>query len=289
MQAVRRNRESADNVLEAIHALPLHEGVLGAKMSGEVAWLIESKQEGTNSWWQGTRYGWKRDADNAVRFSREVDAVRLIESMGWQDSAFASQHAWIPLDPEAILRSIRNSLAAEGYVNKETDDGVLPERVKALLSETKALRQRENEFANVLEARDEQCNHAIRVNRNEVGREAYDRALADIGYTVSVGMIAAERRRQVEGESWKSPHDDGHTEGQLALAAACYALKSAGLASQHYRLGRGGIEVSVDALGIYWPFESAAWKPQTSIRNLVKAGALIAAEIDRRLRAGEEP
>lgn len=270
----------------------MHEGVLGEEMSGETAWLIERKAElcgGTTSWWQGSRYGWKRDADNAVRFSREADAVRLIESMGWEDSAFASQHAWIPLDPQGILRSIFRALQSAGYVNKDTDEEVLPERIKALLAEVAALRQRENQFSDVLKARDEQCNHAIRVNREEVGQEAYDRALADIGYTVSVGMIAAERRRQVEGESWNSPHDDGHTEGQLALAAACYALESAGLASQHYRLGRGGIEVSVDALGIYWPFESAAWKPRTSIRNLVKAGALIAAEIDRRLRAGEEP
>lgn len=260
-------------------------------MSGETAWLIERKAElcgGTTSWWQGSRYGWKRDADNAVRFSREADAVRVIESMGWQDSAFASQHAWIPLDPQSIVRSIHRALQAAGYANKDTDEGVLPERIKALLREVDALRQRENQFADVLKARDEQCNHAIRVNREEIGQVAYDRALSDLGYTISVGMIAAERRRQVEGESWNSAHDDGHDAGQLALAAACYALESAGRSSVEYRLGNGGLNINVDALGLYWPFTSEWWKPGTEIRNLVKAGALIAAEIDRRLRAGEE-
>lgn len=37
-----------------------------------------------------------------------------------------------------------------------------------------------------------------------------------------------------------------------------------------------------------WPWDADAWKPtQDPIRQLVKAGALIAAEIDRRQRAGE--
>ena len=153
----------------------------------------------------------------------------------------------------------------------------------ATLKETAKSREEE-------EQRDEQTNHAIRVNRDEAGQAGYDRALQDIGYTVSVGMIAAERRRQVEGESWTSLHDDGHDAGQLALAAACYAIESAGRGSFEVRLGHGGgLEINVDALGLYWPFDRSWWKSGTEIRNLVKAGALIAAEIDRRLRAGEEP
>ena len=127
-------------------------------------------------------------------------------------------------------------------------------------------------------------------NCDEAGQAGYDRALLDIAYTISIGMIAAERRRQVEGESWTGPHDDGHINGELALAAACYAIESAGRGSVEYRLGHtGGLEINVDALGLYWPFDRVWWKPGTEIRNLVKAGALIAAEIDRRLRAKEEP
>lgn len=201
----------------------------------------------------------------------------------------------------ALWRVIGDSLVSHGYARKDDSSDVWPARVEGLLKEVEALRQRENQFAQVLKDREssvrdllkeraDQTNHAIMVNREEAGQAGYDRALQDIGYTVSVGMIAAERRRQVEGESWTSAHDDGHDAGQIALAAACYAIESAGRDSVEYRLGHaGGIEINVDALGLYWPFDRDWWKPGNPIRNLVKAGALIAAEIDRRLRAGEEP
>jgi len=198
----------------------------------------------------------------------------------------------------ALWRVIGDSLVSHGYVRKDDSSDVWPARVEGLLKEVEALRQRENQFAQVLKDREssvrdllkeraDQTNHAIRVNREEAGQAGYDRALQDIGYTVSVGMIAAERRRQVEGESWTSLHDDGHVRGELALAAACYAVEASGLGSR--TLTTQGLEVSLDVLGLYWPFERGWWKSGTPIRNLVKAGALIAAEIDRRLRAGEEP
>jgi hypothetical protein len=36
----------------------------------------------------------------------------------------------------------------------------------------------------------------------------------------------------------------------------------------------------------YWPWEWSFWKPRDPVRNLVIAGALIAAEIDRLQRKG---
>lgn len=36
--------------------------------------------------------------------------------------------------------------------------------------------------------------------------------------------VQAERRRQVEAEGWTPEHDDEHSHGQIARAAACYAL-----------------------------------------------------------------
>ncbi len=91
----------------------------------------------------------------------------------------------------------------------------------------------------------------------------------------SITLIAAERKRQVEQEGWTPEHDAKHTKGQLAQAAACYCIVKPGPAEQ------------VDL----WPWGSDGFKrsgaPLPSIRDLVKAGALIAAEIDRRLAAGE--
>lgn len=78
-------------------------------------------------------------------------------------------------------------------------------------------------------------------------------------------LIAAERERQVAAEGWTPQHDAGHADGVLARAAACYAIPA--------RLRRLDL----------WPWESRYWKPSPDdrVRELVKAGALLAAEIDR--------
>jgi len=90
-----------------------------------------------------------------------------------------------------------------------------------------------------------------------------------------VGRIAAERLRQISNEGWTPEHDAEHIHGELAVAGVCYANEAILWNYAH-------------ADGDYpdeWPFEEAAWKPAENdpIRNLVKAGALIAAEIDRLL------
>lgn len=82
--------------------------------------------------------------------------------------------------------------------------------------------------------------------------------------------VIAERRRQVEQEGWTAQHDDvEHTAGALALAAACYAVV-------------GAIPLEADRVfGRYWPWTRDWWKPTEPRRNLVKAAALILAEIER--------
>jgi hypothetical protein len=86
-------------------------------------------------------------------------------------------------------------------------------------------------------------------------------------------MIAAERWRQTEVEGWDAWHDDAeHTTGELVEAAVCYAL--------------AGIGAESDVVPARWPWVDADWKPsRDGIVSLTKAGALIAAEIDRLLRA----
>lgn len=90
-----------------------------------------------------------------------------------------------------------------------------------------------------------------------------------------IERIAAERKRQIEVEGWTPEHDAQHVEGELARAAAVYAKEAAWQASEPTYLS----ECSVG-----WPssWDEAWFKPSTDpIRNLEKAGALIAAEIDR--------
>lgn len=107
-----------------------------------------------------------------------------------------------------------------------------------------------------------------------------------------IELIAEERQRQISEEGWTPEHDDHHADGELADATSCYALTrgrtsyNAGVRIEIFRSSR-------------WPF-SSFWKPrkhegfytpEERIKELVKAGALVAAEIDRfqRLRMKEAP
>ena len=83
--------------------------------------------------------------------------------------------------------------------------------------------------------------------------------------------VLKERVRQVEGEGYGVESDDGYTDYQLPRAAICYAIKAAGLPSHRATL--------------YWPFPAAAFKPTERRANLVKAAALLLAEIERLDRA----
>jgi hypothetical protein len=85
--------------------------------------------------------------------------------------------------------------------------------------------------------------------------------------------VLAERRRQVDEEGWDADHDDEHDEGELGMAAACYAMEGAS------NLTLAGDEGEPPSM---WPWDEEWWKPSPEPRrNLVKAAALILAEIDR--------
>jgi hypothetical protein len=92
-----------------------------------------------------------------------------------------------------------------------------------------------------------------------------------------VELIAEERQRQIDVEGWTPEHDDGHLFDVLALAASCYAMPAG------CRVIQGGASHMNSVLSLLWPFEKSAWKPRPGnrVKELVIAGALIAAEIDR--------
>ncbi|WP_034055161.1 LysM peptidoglycan-binding domain-containing protein [Pseudomonas aeruginosa] len=88
--------------------------------------------------------------------------------------------------------------------------------------------------------------------------------------------VQAERRRQVEAEGWTPEHDDAHSHGQMARAAACYALAGSSAPND----GTAALLVS-----LAWPWDEQWWKPSTARRDMVKACALGLAEIERLDRA----
>lgn len=92
-----------------------------------------------------------------------------------------------------------------------------------------------------------------------------------------LGLIRAERQRQLTEERWTAEHDDGHTESEMVVASNQYSS----LAAVQIR-GRGEVKAPPCFIPKNWPWEPEWWKPSDDPkRNLVKAGALIAAELDR--------
>ena len=84
--------------------------------------------------------------------------------------------------------------------------------------------------------------------------------------------IYDERRRQIDAEGWTPEHDDQHHNGSMARAAAAYAVHTS-LSDEVYQSGHIN--------PAFWPWAEKWWKPTNRRRDLVKAGALIIAEIER--------
>ena len=82
-------------------------------------------------------------------------------------------------------------------------------------------------------------------------------------------LIAAARRRQITREGYSAEHDDTLVQGELARAAMVYADPT--------------------SLAFwappFWPWEEGSFRPKSRKADLVRAGTLIAAEIDRLQRA----
>nr|WP_256595761.1 hypothetical protein [Pseudomonas sp. RW407] len=88
--------------------------------------------------------------------------------------------------------------------------------------------------------------------------------------------VQAERRRQVAAEGWTPEHDNEHDHGQMARAAACYALAGSSAADD---------KTAALLVSLAWPWDQQWWKPTTARRDLIKACALALAEIERLDRA----
>ena len=95
-----------------------------------------------------------------------------------------------------------------------------------------------------------------------------------------IELIAEERARQINVEGWTPEHDDEHTDSELGFAACYYALPCL--------IRVDGVTITPrDLYPDTWSADGAK-RGSDRVRNLVKAGALIAAEIDRlQRRAGE--
>lgn len=90
--------------------------------------------------------------------------------------------------------------------------------------------------------------------------------------------VLAERQRQISVEGWTPEHDDEHGDGDLAAASAAYAIEANALLE-------GMTPSETREPPFCWPWGREWWKSRDARRNLIKAGALILAELERLDRA----
>jgi hypothetical protein len=91
--------------------------------------------------------------------------------------------------------------------------------------------------------------------------------------------VLDERRGQRTREGFFNAHDDQHIGFELSMAAECY-LRGGVIAGRNPNIPPSAIDQ-----GGGWPWIKRWWKPASARRMLVKAAALILAEIERLDRA----
>jgi hypothetical protein len=96
-------------------------------------------------------------------------------------------------------------------------------------------------------------------------------------------LIAEERQNQIN-QGFTPAQDDTHTDGEIAEAASCYA------AFANINVTKDGFYAVCDRT-YRWPWKPEDFKPdfRDRIGELVKAGALIVAEIERLQRKEAKP
>lgn len=164
----------------------------------------------------------------------------------------------------------------QAYANAEFIAAFNPNVALALLDEREAKDK-------VWSAQDNHINQqadrieSLEKKNGDLGRalEAAERRIAELearAFNPAILDVIAERQRQQSVEGWMPEHDDEHCNGELAMAAVCY-INEIGTVNRN-----GGKPWG-------WPWDASWWKPNARRRNLVKAGALILAEIERIDRA----
>ena len=78
-------------------------------------------------------------------------------------------------------------------------------------------------------------------------------------------LILEERLRQINKEGWSAEHDKEHDIMEFVRAAQAYLM------IDKDNITRAGV----------WPWTGGFFKPKDAIKDLTRAGALIAAAIDR--------
>jgi hypothetical protein len=120
----------------------------------------------------------------------------------------------------------------------------------------------------------------VSLARQFVLRRVFEALHIRVPMSPAAHAVIEERFRQQDKEGWSVEHDDEeHEPGDLAIAGAAYAR----MASWHLT------QRAFDAVNFnrrltmpdWWPWAALWWKPTDFRRDLIKAAALILAEIEK--------
>lgn len=208
--------------------------------------------------------------------------------LAWADEAMAMH--WIDryaagIDAEPQMSRILRCVSAPPSVASETagpaDHAGLVERFRRQIEVAKHYAadekpKHENALPSVFEL---QIGHLEDIGNEMIAAISKQRTSEHAGLVEAWRDVLDERKRHVDVEGWTLKHDDEHEGGELAQAAACYAMGDTMIRftvpdpefpSRRVNSGRK-----------IWPWANEWWKPSNRRRDLVKAGALIIAEIER--------
>ncbi|EKQ1971364.1 ead/Ea22-like family protein [Salmonella enterica] len=167
------------------------------------------------------------------------------------------------------MNPVSCKLLNEAWKKEFPDEVAIAERMLALLDELEHYKSREERVTKLV------MDNSTSWDALYKKLEAAEKHIAELearAFNPAILDVIAERQRQQSVEGWTPEHDDEHCNGELAMTAVCY-INDTGTVNRN-----GGKPWG-------WPWDASWWKPDTRRRNLVKAGALILAEIERIDRA----
>jgi len=91
--------------------------------------------------------------------------------------------------------------------------------------------------------------------------------------------VLAERQRQIGAEGFDAAHDDGHDDDRaLARASFCYLGH---YVRRQWVFGHDPENYKAEEPPDEWPWDFEWWKPKDPRRDLVRAAALLLAQIEQ--------
>ena len=188
-----------------------------------------------------------------------------VHGHGWEMERVLGLTHWMPL-PDAPCQTC-NYQGAVGNV-------LIAQPCPDCTSPASAQDDAKDERTKVMEIIAGVWDHGTQID--DAADEVIDLLLSNVpasgdAQTAAARDVLDERQRQIIGEGFSTARDDGYTNLELADAAAQYALQAGGWPSLNV-----------------WPWKPDTFKEGAPREMLVKAGALILAEIERLDRAASQ-